>query len=533
MAGKIKDMSQIKQLLILHEQGKGKKTIARILGMSKNTVKEYLLKLEVLIGSSSGFTISDLLKLENPELEVKFHSGNPAYKPDERYEAFKEQFPYFLKELKKRGVTRHLLWEEYRESHPTGYSYSQFCFHLQQQRLVTRPNMVLEHQPGDKLFIDFAGCKLAYTDSQTGEVISCEVFVATLPYSDYGFAMAVPSQQVSDFIYALECCLRSIGGVPSAIVPDNLKSGVIKAGRYEPTINQALADFATHYGTAVIPTRVRKPQDKALVENQVKLVYSRVFAKLRNTQFFDLASLNEAIAEKMRAHNQTRMQQKPYCREEQFLAKEKPVLGSLPIERFDLKTYKQLKVAKNNHVYLSENKHYYSVPHRYIGKKVKVIYNRNMVYIYYNGEQIAVHIRSCKLGGYSTTKEHLCSHHKHYKDRSPDYYQRLAKNQSEELYFLVDALFKQPDKHPEQLYRTCDGLLSLSKKFKQEIFKRACRTALENGVYSYGFIKNYLSNKMNQIIEDTSTVPLPTHQNIRGKEYYKLLTINFNHQNKN
>lgn len=521
MAGKTKNMSQIKQLLLLHKQGKGKKTIARTLGMSKNTVKGYLQKLAVLTSGKDTLAIDELIKLEHAVLEAKFHSGNPAYKEEKRYDYFKTQIPHFLKELKKKGVTRHLLWQEYQERQTDPYSYSQFCFHLQQQKMASSPSMVLEHKPGDKLFIDFAGTKLYYTDRSTGELIACEVFVACLPFSDYGFVMALPSQRIADFLYGLECCLISLGGVPAALVPDNLKSAVIKANRYEPVINRALDDFATHYGTTVIPARSKSPKDKALVENQVKLIYSRVYAKLRNMQFFDLASLNKAIAEKVREHNQTRMQQKPYCREERFVSEEKAHLQPLPKNRFELKYYKQLKVAKNNYIYFSEEKHYYSVPYQYIGKKVKVVYTRTMVYVFHGGRQIAVHIRSYKPATYSTNKEHLHLNHRHYIERSPDYYLDLGKKQSPDLYSLLEALFKQSDKHPEQLYKLCDGLLSLSRKTDKSTFEKACRTALENDIYSYGFIRNFLANKMNNVPQgDSAPAPLPAHQNIRGREYY-------------
>lgn len=522
MAGKTKNMSQIKQLLLLHQQGKGKKTIARILGISRNTVREYLQKLAILTNSGNALTVQVLISLENPVLEAKFHSGNPAYKEEKRYDYFKKKLPWFLQELKRKGVTRHLLWQEYKEQNADAYSYSQFCFHLQQQIIASNPSMVLEHKPGDKLFIDFAGSKLHYTDRSTGELIACEVFVACLPFSDYGFVMALPSQKIPDFLHGLECCLISLGGVPAALVPDNLKSAVIKANRYEPTINQAMNDFATHYSTTVIPARARSPKDKALVENQVKLIYTRVYARLRNMQFFDLDSLNKAIIEKVREHNQTRMQQKPYCREERFLSEEKKHLQLLPESRFELKYYKQLKVAKNNHVYFSDDKHYYSVPYQYIGKKMKVIYTGRMVYFFNEGKQIAVHIRSYKPSAYSTDKEHLCSHHRHYTDRSPAYYLDLGKKQSADLYHLLEALFKQTDKHPEQLYKSCDGLLSLSRKSDKNTFEKACRIALENGIYSYGFIRNFLSNKMNNALQDDKApTPLPTHKNIRGREYYQ------------
>ena len=315
-------MSQIKQLIILKRQGKGVKTIARILDISKNTVKTYLFKLDKLLTGKRAekMTIEALLNLDEPELYTLFHPGNPSYE-DSRYEYFKASLEYYQKELEKTGVTRMLLWEEYRQSNPDGYSYSQFCFHLDQQQTAKgKPTMVLDHKPAEKLFIDFAGKTIPHIDRETGEVISCQLFVACLPYSDYAFAIAVPSQSTSDFLYALSRCLEDLGGVPQLLVPDNLKAAVIKADRYEPDINQALEDFANHYGKAVLPARVRKPQDKALEENQVKILYSRVYAKLRNMQCFDMTSLNQAIRLKVKSHNQTRMQKKPYCREEKFIA---------------------------------------------------------------------------------------------------------------------------------------------------------------------------------------------------------------------
>jgi transposase len=269
MSGKPKSMSQIKQLIIFHQQGKGKKTIARLLGMSKNTVKVYLDKLEALTQDKDSGHLSEqeLLNLELPILEAKFHPGNAAYKY-ERFERFKTKAAYYLDELTRVGVTKHILWQEYREENKDSYSYSQFCFHISQHRLAARPSMVLEHKPAEKLFIDFAGKKLSYIDKDTGEEVSCQVFVACLPYSDYCFAMAVKSQSTEDFLYALSCCLQDLGGVPKALVPDNLKAAVVKANRYEPTINTAMEDFANHYQATVLPARARKPQDKALVENQ-------------------------------------------------------------------------------------------------------------------------------------------------------------------------------------------------------------------------------------------------------------------------
>lgn len=514
MAGKTRPMSQIKQLLRLHQQGKAKKEIARILGISKNTVKSYLHKYE-----SSGYNIDDLLEFDDPVLESKFHLGNPSYK-EHRYEFLKKQMDYYVQELKRNGVTRLILWEEYKESNPNGYSFSQFCYHLHQHQKASKPTAVLHHEPSDKLFIDFAGKQLSYVDIQTGEIIKCQVFVACLPYSDYAFAMAVKTQGVEDFIYAISCCLSYLGGVPRAIVPDNLKSAVIKSDRYEPELNVALDDLANHYGTTIVPARVRSPKDKALVENQVKIIYSRIYAKLRNRQFHSLHELNESIAALVLRHNQTRMQIKPYYREEKFLADEKHLLQPLPKTVYEMKFYKEYTVAPNNHICLFKDRHYYSVPYIHVGRKAMMIYTRSTVSIYVNNELVAVHARSYTAGQYTSVKEHLCSNHQHWLSRSPDYYMEKAKRTSDELYNLFVQLFQQ-GKYPEQLYRTCDGLLRLQRDTEPEDFAQACKIAIELNRYSYTLVRNLIKNK---VIWDTDVPednPLPKHQNVRGRECYK------------
>lgn len=514
MAGKPKRMSQIKQLLQLHKQGKGKREIARILGISKNTVKTYLEKLNLL-----KLSIDKLLMLDDIELESKFHPGNPAYS-DDRFNRLKTKLDYYTKELQRNGVTRKLLWEEYRHDFSKGYGLTQFCYHLSQHLTAGNPSMVLQHKAGEKLYIDFAGKKLSYTNRETGEIIECQVFVSCLPYSDYSFVIAVRSQRIDDFLYALKCCLNDIGGVPQVLVPDNLKSAVIKVNKYEPTVTRAMEDFANHYGSTIIPARAYKPKDKALVENQVKLIYTRVYAKLRHEIFFDIESLNRAIKEKTKAHNQTRMQQKPYSREECFLANEKHLLGQLPVDGFEIKYYRQLTVAKNNHIFLSQDKHYYSVPYTYIGKKANVIYTRNMVYIYVENKQVAVHQREYAQGKYTTKKEHLCSHHQHYLDRSPDYYVNKAKFKGEKFHQLITEVFAQ-NRHPEQLYRTCDGYFSLQRKTEPDKFNKACALALEYKNYSYYFLANIIKNNMIYYQETEEEKSLPNHKNIRGKKYYK------------
>ena len=522
MAGKIKPMSQVKQLLLLYKDGRGRKEIARSLRISKNTVKTYLAKLQSL-----NLNIDDLLALEDPVLEAKFHAGNPAYKDNERYETLKTELDFYKKELIKTGVTRKLLWEEYRLANTHGYSYTQFCFHMSQQEIASRRCMVMNHRPGEKLFIDFAGKKMSYVDTASGEIVQCPVFVACLPYSDYCFAMAVKSQSIEEFLFALKCCLDFLGGVPQIIVPDNLKAAVIKASNYEPDINRALEDFCNHYQTAVVPTRVRKPKDKALVENQVKLVYTRVFAMLRNVTFMSLEEMNRAILEKIVCHNQTRMQIKPYCREEKFLSDEKALLLPLPGEPYEIKYYRQYKVMANNYILLYPDKHYYSVPYQYIGQQARVIFTRTLVRIFVRGQLVAVHQRNFTPGKYTTVNEHLCSFHNHYLSRSPEYYRQKAKEKSDLLFCLVDRLFS-GGRPAEQNYKSCDGLFSLHKKTDPVIFDRACEIALECGYCSYRYLLSTIENlkKTPLVIVKEEPKPLPSHDNLRGKEYYSQSVIN-------
>lgn len=523
MAGKTKRMSQVKQILLLLKQERGNKEIARVLEISKNTVKSYRKKIE-----QSSMSIDELLELDDPVLEARMHAGNPAYLED-RFIYLEPKLDAYIKELKDRKshVTKYILWEEYRQEQPDGYGYTQFCYHLSQHKKAGKPTMVLEHKPAEKLYVDFAGDTTSYIDPETGEVINCQVFVACLPYSDYSFVIAVRSQSIEDFLYALACCLKAFGGVPELLVSDNLKAAVIKANRYDPEVSQALDDFANHYGFAISPARVRKPQDKALVENQVKLIYSRIYARLRHRQFFSLSDLNEAFAEMNRLHTQTRQQRKPYTREEKFLAEERKALGPLPATDYEIKYYKCLTVEKNNHVLLTTDNHYYSVPYVHIGSKVKLIYTRSMVYIYAKGEQVAVHIRNYSSGKYSTIKDHLCSAHQHYMSRSPAYYMHIAEKRSLALSTLMSKMFES-SQHPELLYRSCDGLLALQRNTETDIFEKTCLKALENQIYTYSFIKNAIKNR---VIEDDFTEtnkPLPVHDNIRGKAYYeRQTTIHF------
>ena len=513
MAGKITAMSKVKQVLQLHEDGMSQRKIAKSLSLSRRTVRDYIHKADAI-----DMQLSDALKLEDPELEGKFMAGTAAY-TDNRFEEFKELLPYFEKELARKHVTRHLLWREYLSKHPNGYRYTQFCYHLNQQMVARNPSAILTHTAGEKLFVDFAGDTLEIIDPQTGEVLPVQVFIACLPYSDYTFTMAVRSQTTEDFLYALSCCLKHLGGCPQILVPDNLKASVVKTDRYEPELNHLMDDFANHYNFAVIPTRPYRPKDKAKVENQVKIIYSRVYAKLRNHHFFSLEELNRALMEKTMEHNQTRMQRTDYSRQEKFLADEKQQLRPLPQTEFEVKYYADLRVGLNNCIYLGRDKHYYSVPYTYIGEKVHVIYTRTLVKIFCKGSQIATHQRNTGFG-YTTVDDHLCSAHQYYNKRNPEYYIETAKRKSEVLAEVFTHIFNSP-KPPETFYKTCDGLLSLARKTELPRFEKACQTALDCERLSCRFIKSLVESKT-LIQEEENYKLLPfTSENTRGKEYYK------------
>lgn len=526
MAGKTKQMSKIKQMLQLHLDGVSNRKIATQLEMNKETVNRYVKRAE-----SDSMNIIDLLKLDDPVLEHRMKGGSPAY-TDERFESLKGKLPYLTKEKTRKHVTLKLLWEEYKEENPEGYSLTQFRFHCRQDNLASRrsSSTVLKgtYVGGEKIFIDFAGDTMEYIDIETGEVVAVQMFVACLPATDYGYALGVPSQRTEDLVYAIASGFKAIGGVPKIIVPDNLKAAVIKTDPYEPELNRVMEDLANHYGCVVLPARPGRPKDKSLVEDHVKLVYQRVYAPLRNERFYSLEELNKAVAEKMKAHNQKRMQQQPFTREEQFLAIEKPELRPLPTDDFQIRSYADLRVGTNGCVFLGRDKHYYSVPHALINQSVKVVYTRTLVKIYSEGECVATHQRSYAPGHYTLNREHLASNSSAYRDRSPDYYIAKGKQATQELGEIITYMFATTSAPPEAFYRGCDGLLHLQKTTDPDIFRRACEAALIHQRYRYSFIQQLVKSKCKGIddarqleLETDCGGLIPDHANIRGKDHFK------------
>lgn len=507
----------IKQIYRLHRQNKGKKTISRELGISKNTVKKYLAIIENIPDQTE-----NILQAEDEALSQRVHGQN-IYKEDRRYHYLVSQMDYFFQELKRPGVTRWLLWKEYRQKEIQGYSYSQFCWHFQQWAKKREISLPQDHAPGDLLYIDFAGRTFSYVDRDTGELKQAQVFVGVLGYSQYSYIEAVESQRTQDFIRALSNCLHYFKGVPKGIVPDNLKSAVVKTDRYEPKLNKVLEDFANHYGTTVIPARSRKPKDKSLAEAFVSHSYSHIYAPLRDCEFHSPGEINEAFREKLELYNQRRFQRSDYTREDLFEREEKPFLRWLPHERFQIKKYRKLKVQPNIHILLYEDKHYYSVPFRYVGEKVSVIYTNRVVDIYCKGEKIASHLRDRKPHRYTTVKEHMPSHYQKYLERSPEYYLSWARNQSREVEQVVETVLSTRP-HPEQAYKSCDGIKALARKSGREKLIRACKKALEVNACSYTFLKRVIENGMVELEdnrEKASQKQLPLHSNIRGSDYYK------------
>ena len=508
-------MSVLKQVIRQWCNKEPIKAISRYTGVSRNTIKAYI----KLIDTGS-LSCKQLLEMEDHELEsVFFHNPDT----DQRYCRLLQQMPYFLSELNRVGVNRWVLWEEYIQKVGDGYQYSQFCYHLQQYLKSEHATLHIPQKPGDKLYIDYTGKKLKWVDTKTGEVHEVEVFVAILGHSQLTYVEAVPSQKQGDFLSALDNALQYLGGVPRAIVPDNLKSAVIKADRYEPTLNSALSDLANHYQTTILPARSRKPRDKSWVENIVRTVYSRVFAPLRNDTFHSLAELNRAIWQQLEKHNQKPFQGEDFSRSQRFEEQEKQVLEPLPTERFQMKQYRDQRVRKNCHIYINEDKHYYSVPYRCIGKNVKVITTQQHVSVYHNRERVALHKRNFKAYGYSTTKDHLPSQHQFVADWSPQKFLQWSAGIDPAVHDFIKQVLDSKA-YPEQAYQSCIGILSYQKKVGKDRLIAACTRAAHYQAYNYTMIKRILAKGLEtQLPTDDKQLKtdLPDHENIRGSQAFE------------
>jgi transposase len=513
MANKPIIMSKIRQILKLFAKGIGKKKIAGRLSVSKVTVKHYIDFYMTL-----KTPLSELEKKTDLELSNLFHPPQEKEVGDKLQKLY-EFFPDVEKQLRRRGMTLAIQYQVYKKKYPDGYQLTQFYHYYRLWSSKVNPSMPIQHKSGDKMYIDFTGERLPYVDPDTGEIKQAEVFVAILGWSQYSYFEAVPSQRVDDFIGACENALHYFQGAPLGIVPDNLKSAVIKASKYEPEINENFLAFATHYGTTILPARARSPQDKAHVENMVKIGYQRIFTSIPEGRMYTLEELNELIKQSLVLLNEMLLTGKDCSRKDQWLL-ELPTLHPLRIDRYEMRQIKQVTVMKNGHVLLSEDKHYYSVPFELIGKKLALHYSRSQVDVYQSYQLIASHKRVRSRGNYSTDPSHMSPQHRYVTEWSPDFFLNKAKaiDPIVELFIKEVLLRKQ---HPEQAYKSCQGILSFEKRVGTKRLINACKRAHEFGYYTYKIIEDILKKNLDQFDEDPSQNEMPSHDNIRGANYYQ------------
>ena len=504
---KVREIVRLKEVAHLSERA-----ISRALNVSRPIIKKYLAAIE-----KAGLDFTAIKKMPDETLLEIVADTSPAQ--SEKYRILASQFPHFAKELKRTGVTLRLLWEEYLKQYPDGFKYSQFCYHFQKWRDSDNLCMHIEHKAGDKMFVDFTGKHLSLVDPDTGEIRNVEVFVAVLGASQRTYVEATKTQKKHDWIEANQNAFRYFGGVTNAIVPDCLKSAVNKANKYEPDINAEYLDFARHYHTAILPTRPARPKDKSLVEGAVRIVYAWIFARLRDRIFYHLEDLNTAIVELLDEYNNKPMQQIKLSRNELFNDVEKHALKPLPAEKYVRKNFKVLKAQFNYHVYLTEDKHYYSVPYRYRGKQIAAFYTQNTIELFFENIRIAFHKRSTDVKNrYTTLKEHMPPNHQFVDGWCPQKFLNWAGDIGEQVEQVIAHILAQ-SQHPEQAYKVCLGILNLEKLYSRERLNKACQRAVEFQHYSYKAIKNILTKKIEDSQLDFFQLP-PEHKNVRGKQYY-------------
>lgn len=508
-----KTMEKVREIVRLKELGNlSERAISRALKVSRPIIKQYLEEIE-----KAGLDFAAIKEMPDETL-LEIVAGDCASR-SKKYRILASQFPHFVKELKRTGVTLQLLWEEYREQHPDGYKYSQFCYHFQKWRDNADLSMHIEHKAGDKMFVDFTGKHLFLVDRETGEIRNVEVFVAVLGASQRTYVEATKTQKKHDWIEANQNAFHYFGGVTNAIVPDCLKSAVKKANKYEPDINPEYLDFARHYHTTILPARPARPKDKPLVEGAVKIVYAWIFARLRDRTFHHLEDLNTAIGELLEKYNNKAMQKIKLSRNELFNEIEKDALKPLPVEKYVKRHFKSVKAQFNYHVYLGEDEHYYSVPYRYKGKKINAFYTQNTIELFFENTRIAFHKRSTGIKNrYTTLKEHMPPNHQFVDGWCPQKFLNWAGNLGEHVEQVITHILARPQ-HPEQAYKVCLGILNLEKLYSKERLNKACQRAVEFQHYSYKAIKKILARKIEDCQLDIFQLP-SDHKNVRGKQYY-------------
>jgi transposase len=426
------------------------------------------------------------------------------------------------KELKRKHVTLMLLWQEYHEKHPQGIRYSQFCALYRAWQSELALWMRQTHKAGEKCFVDYAGQTMpVLINSATGELQEAQIFVATLGASNFTFCEATWTQQLPDWIGSHVRAFEFFGGVPELLVPDNLKSGVQKAHRYEPDVNPTYHDMAQHYGVAVLPARAATPKDKAKVENAVGQVERRILAPLRDRIFLSLPALNDALRLLLDALNTNAFQKMPGSRLSQFNEIEKPALKPLPCARYQFAQWKKARAGADYHIELEQ--HYYSVPYTFRQKELDVRYTQHIVEIFYKHKRIASHARSYKRALHTTVHEHMPKKHQAYAEWTPERILQWAQKVGQSTGTLAEAIM-QSRAHPQQGFRACLGILRFEKSVGKERLEAACARALAIGARSYKSVESILKNKLEHVpvpSDETAAVIPTTHEYVRGQSYFE------------
>ncbi len=511
------EMRQIREILRLrHNMNLSYEEISRSLRISKRTVEQYIDRANRV---QISWPIPD--GIEDDQLELLLF---PANKAREDGPLAQIDFEKIQEELSNRKyhVSLLLLWNEYITEHQDGYSYPHFCMLYREFKKSKRVSMHQHHEPGEKMFIDFAGDTVRVYGSNTGEVIEAQIFVAVLGYSNYTYVEAMYKQDSRSVINAVVNSLKYFKGSPRVIVPDNMKTAITKSCRYEPELARPFEELATHYQIAVIPARVRRPKDKSKVENEVGHAERSILAPLRNFKFFSVQELNKEIARLLEILNATPFQKRPESRTDLWEKEEINALQPLPSSDYEYATWKTVKVHPDCHI--SFENHYYSVPSKYVGQKLDLRSTLHLVEIFKDSSRVTSHRRS-SIYGYTTVVDHLPEAQKVYRaQQKPEYYTDRAKAVGP---FTEELIGKVMDKkqHKEQSFRTCLGMLSLEKGYGKERLESAAKRALYYGAFTYKSLKSILKTGLDK--EELPDTPADStesmiHENIRGEEYYNI-----------
>ena len=520
MANKRKSMLQIRRILQLLSDECSHREINRLTGIHRSTIKEYANRI-----GSTGKDISFLLACSDQELYEFFLPLKVASEPDERRRLLESKLAGYVSELQRPYVTRQLLWEEYRLEQPQGYSYSQFCDILQKYKNSKEASLHITHLPGDRCEFDFAGAPLYYTDPATNEPVPCPVLACTLPFSGLSYVEPLASSKLTHLIPALNRAVQYFQGSPRFMVTDNMAQIVTRSSRYEPTFTELADQWSVHYNTAIKATRVKKPKDKPSVEKSVHLSYQRIYARMRNENFYSLNELRNRVFSLLEEFNDRPMQEQGLSRRVRFIQNEQSFLRPLPESPFSLKNRTKARVKKNHHVILGEDMHNYSVPHQYIGQETIIVYDEDVVEVFLgNLQRIAVHPRDTRRFGYSTLPEHRPEAHRRYLEQRgwcQDDFIEMATLIGENTVSIITAILTSRF-FIEQTYDSCIGVLQLGKRYGNDRLEAACKRANNGSRVTYRTIKNILEKNLDKVgpLRQDLLHYIPDHSNLRGPEAY-------------